>query len=85
MRKLFLLTLAVILSTACGSKQNKKQPHIVEGDSVPTQPETLQKVEGKEFLFDYNSEVLSGRITFCLLYTSPSPRDRTRSRMPSSA
>ena len=34
----------------------------------------------------------SGEITFngkridgCLLYTSPSPRDRTRSRMPSSA
>ena len=26
-----------------------------------------------------------GVITFCLLYTSPSPRDRTRSRMPSSA
>ena len=24
-------------------------------------------------------------LTFCLLYTSPSPRDRTRSRMPSSA
>ena len=24
-------------------------------------------------------------ITVCLLYTSPSPRDRTRSRMPSSA
>ena len=27
----------------------------------------------------------SGQISFCLLYTSPSPRDRTRSRMPSSA
>ena len=26
-----------------------------------------------------------GRIAVCLLYTSPSPRDRTRSRMPSSA
>ena len=26
-----------------------------------------------------------GRISSCLLYTSPSPRDRTRSRMPSSA
>jgi len=25
------------------------------------------------------------RVTDCLLYTSPSPRDRTRSRMPSSA
>ena len=27
----------------------------------------------------------AGRIGGCLLYTSPSPRDRTRSRMPSSA
>ena len=27
----------------------------------------------------------SGALTTCLLYTSPSPRDRTRSRMPSSA
>ena len=25
------------------------------------------------------------RLSICLLYTSPSPRDRTRSRMPSSA
>ena len=25
------------------------------------------------------------KVRFCLLYTSPSPRDRTRSRMPSSA
>ena len=30
----------------------------------------------------YESRVLS---LICLLYTSPSPRDRTRSRMPSSA
>ena len=27
----------------------------------------------------------SGQVDSCLLYTSPSPRDRTRSRMPSSA
>ena len=25
------------------------------------------------------------QVSYCLLYTSPSPRDRTRSRMPSSA
>ena len=32
------------------------------------------------------AEHLAGRAEFtCLLYTSPSPRDRTRSRMPSSA
>ena len=28
---------------------------------------------------------ISGDYNPCLLYTSPSPRDRTRSRMPSSA
>ena len=27
----------------------------------------------------------NGNVNSCLLYTSPSPRDRTRSRMPSSA
>ena len=31
----------------------------------------------------YNQK--SNLYNFCLLYTSPSPRDRTRSRMPSSA
>ena len=33
----------------------------------------------------YKREVVNTPITSCLLYTSPSPRDRTRSRMPSSA
>ena len=34
----------------------------------------------------YNAENLVGKqVIGCLLYTSPSPRDRTRSRMPSSA
>ena len=36
----------------------------------------LNRVEGED---------AQARVTFCLLYTSPSPRDRTRSRMPSSA
>ena len=30
-------------------------------------------------------ELVPADVTTCLLYTSPSPRDRTRSRMPSSA
>ena len=30
-------------------------------------------------------KIIFGQIKNCLLYTSPSPRDRTRSRMPSSA
>jgi len=33
--------------------------------------------------FDHHQQSYQGPL--CLLYTSPSPRDRTRSRMPSSA
>ena len=32
-----------------------------------------------------NIRLKTGDMLICLLYTSPSPRDRTRSRMPSSA
>ena len=39
---------------------------------------TNKKIGQQLHLFD-------GRGNSCLLYTSPSPRDRTRSRMPSSA
>ena len=34
---------------------------------------------------DPNKSVNPDEVVACLLYTSPSPRDRTRSRMPSSA
>ena len=33
----------------------------------------------------YANRIDSGRFRICLLYTSPSPRDRQKSRMPSSA
>ena len=35
--------------------------------------------------FSLRYPLVDGQGNFCLLYTSPSPRDRTRSRMPSSA
>ena len=34
---------------------------------------------------NYELDILFVRTTDCLLYTSPSPRDRQKSRMPSSA
>ena len=37
-----------------------------------------------EIYKEYGDEIVE-KVTNCLLYTSPSPRDRTRSRMPSSA
>ena len=38
-----------------------------------------------EIEFEINTRQYIVRRGICLLYTSPSPRDRTRSRMPSSA
>ena len=46
---------------------------------------------GKVVIFDLNEDAGQAMVAelgadnCCLLYTSPSPRDRTRSRMPSSA
>ena len=45
--------------------------------------ETIANYIAKKTIEDQSPAPSIG--TFCLLYTSPSPRDRTRSRMPSSA
>ena len=45
----------------------------------------LDHVIGLTFLFDILHEKNVERVTVCLLYTSPSPRDKRQSRMPSSA
>ena len=42
----------------------------------------LRKRNTKESILEFEEKFNSRN---CLLYTSPSPRDRTRSRMPSSA
>ena len=39
----------------------------------------------QSFILSTRGNALGGILMACLLYTSPSPRDRTRSRMPSSA
>ena len=41
--------------------------------------------ETKDLLEKYDLTAKSSHIGFCLLYTSPSPRDKRQSRMPSSA
>ena len=38
-----------------------------------------------EYRIKHEPWVIDAELCTCLLYTSPSPRDRTRSRMPSSA
>ena len=49
-----------------------------EADEAEAPAEGEAAAEGADTLVD-------GKVTSCLLYTSPSPRDATLSRMPSSA
>ena len=52
------------------------------GETEPNDPNAMSLATvGKDGLPDVRIVLLKS----CLLYTSPSPRDRTRSRMPSSA
>ena len=43
------------------------------------------QLQAKQKLKSYYGNMNERQFRNCLLYTSPSPRDRTRSRMPSSA
>ena len=45
----------------------------------------LYKIRDEPYFDDFLETYIVDTPEACLLYTSPSPRDRTRSRMPSSA
>ena len=49
-----------------------------------TMAQTIARVNRPTLVMAHN-KTLAAQLYHCLLYTSPSPRDRTRSRMPSSA
>ena len=72
-------------------------PNLNSGENLPGAAESWTvSDDGKEYVFSLNKNakwsngdpVTASDFVWswiCLLYTSPSPRDRTRSRMPSSA
>ena len=50
--------------------------------------DTVRTVKGRvqiDYTDPFIDQSITATVNGCLLYTSPSPRDRTRSRMPSSA
>ena len=56
------------------------------GGGIPVYNNENDKIEGLDAVIDKDfSAAKMGRIISCLLYTSPSPRDLSTSRMPSSA
>ena len=58
-----------------------KQVPLGDVDELSKRVEDGRLTVGVVFPKDFSTQLTTG----CLLYTSPSPRDRTRSRMPSSA
>ena len=74
----------------------KIEPLVKALESIPRMPKSkviLTSPQGDLFTQEKGESyaqldqiiLICGRYEGCLLYTSPSPRDRTRSRMPSSA
>ena len=76
-----LLELAFLTAlTTDGTKALQRQLAATKVDGASAQ--TLLDVANAQLLA---GDLPAARLLVCLLYTSPSPRDRTRSRMPSSA
>ena len=63
------------------------RPSVIYGDKVFTWEETFQRCLNLASALKKRGIGIGDTVSImaCLLYTSPSPRDRTRSRMPSSA
>ena len=75
----YFCTLLIIFLSACSPAPVQRAPanSLSEADDLAYRDDLTPK-EKRQLL-------LSTPYIICLLYTSPSPRDRTRSRMPSSA
>ena len=90
----FVPTLLINLESITGKKINSVYLHNVRVNSAYTVPlvKQLDVWNDEEFISTVSqiyptlppNQSVNLNYT-CLLYTSPSPRDRTRSRMPSSA
>ena len=64
-----------------------KNPVMINGDKITEMKYDTNEIDGVLFATaEAKRKAAAGMKNLsCLLYTSPSPRDRTRSRMPSSA
>ena len=80
--------LSLVIVAACAPYAT--YPPVAGGRSLAAGVYPIPQVMAKSLqtAYDKTAPTLddgSGQPDLCLLYTSPSPRDRTRSRMPSSA
>ena len=85
-----LIGLAVMVLQSCDITDNRSDLLCGNWESVEGKPDVLIYKEGEAYkvtVFKRSGirRKLKPETYLCLLYTSPSPRDRSVSRMPSSA
>ena len=64
---------------------NEMKSFVKKAMSIPLLEENHEKVLAKKWIKNKDEKALHELTQSCLLYTSPSPRDLSTSRMPSSA
>ena len=74
--KLAVLTYSVLLLISCGNTTKEKTQNTSQNKTAIIETEVKTNHSNTKIIDSSN---------FCLLYTSPSPRDLSTSRMPSSA
>ena len=86
--KIVLTLTAVIAMTICCTQESSAQRGFRIGNVLQAGGGQGFRLGGDRFGMQFGGgqgAIIGGQNGGCLLYTSPSPRDRTRSRMPSSA
>ena len=84
-----------MMNERVGKEGEMAYPHQIDMNIIPqidvftdnlyTKEEMKMVNETKKIMGDESIRLTATAVRICLLYTSPSPRDRTRSRLPSSA
>ena len=84
-----VLALLLVLVLGCATTSTVSAATLEEaasGDLIATLEKARDVREQADIKIRENLKLMASSCLYsCLLYTSPSPRDRTRSRMPSSA
>ena len=79
---------AIILGTGLGSLADEiTEKYEIKYSDIPNFPVSTVEGHSGKLIFGKlgNKDIMAMQGRFCLLYTSPSPRDVEESRMPSSA
>ena len=82
-----LLALTIVTLAACGGPQRAAPPDALDDPALVLEGtlDRLSLLDAARLRAELEYYGRDGRARVCLLYTSPSPRDATLPRMPSSA